>query len=298
MNAARRCAFLTMTDTAGWSIDAELAIPHLRALNWTVASVPWRAARIDWRAWDAVYIGTPWDYPEDPQAFLRVLEAIEVAGVTLLNPLELVRWNIDKTYLRDLEARGAAIVPTVFRERLQATDLPALRRELGAEHLVVKPAISTNASDTYPLRGDPDASLATVLDASFGNRACLVQPFIDAIRDDGEYSLFFIGGELSHTIRKIPAQGDFRVQEEHGAEIRACESPAGLAQTARDVLALVEPEPLYARADFVQGSSGRFLLMELELIEPSLYLRMDQAAPARFAQAFDSRVRAARQDGV
>lgn len=112
MTAVRRCAFLTMADTSGWSIDAHLAIAPLEDLGWSVDSVPWRERAADWHRYDAVYLGTPWDYPEDVTRFLELLADIERAGPVVANPLELVRWNVEKTYLRDLEERGAAIVPT------------------------------------------------------------------------------------------------------------------------------------------------------------------------------------------
>jgi hypothetical protein len=126
---------------------------------------------------------------------------------------------------------------------------------------------------------------------TFGRRPFLVQPFVAAIRDEGEYSLFYLGGDLSHAIRKVPKSGDFRVQEERGADIRAAVPEDSLRDAGSRVMALVTPEAAYGRADFVRGSDGRWLLMELELIEPSLYLRMHPDAPARFARAIDSYVR-------
>lgn len=283
----RRAAFLTMADTSGWSIDAHLAIPPLESLGWTVESLPWRDRSHDWTAYDAVYVGTPWDYPEDPDGFLAVLAAIENAGTALANPLALVRWNLEKSYLRDLESRGAAIVPTEWFASLDDAAIDDILCRSRERPLVVKPVVSTNATDTFPLAGDSDEATRNALKAAFATRACMLQPFIEAIRDDGEYSLFYIGGELSHAIRKVPAAGDFRVQEEHGASITAWQPDGELATVSAAVMALVEPEPLYARADYVRGDDGRWLLMELELIEPSLYLRMDEAAPERFARAFD-----------
>ena len=111
------------------------------------------------------------------------------------------------------------------------------------------------------------------------------------MQSEGEYSLFFFGGDYSHAILKKPRAGDFRTQEEHGADILSIEAPAALVETARQVLGVVNPQPVYVRADFVRGDDGRFLLMELELIEPSLYLRTDAGAPMRFARAFDAYAR-------
>ncbi len=122
----KRCAFLTMDDTAGWSIDAGLGIPPLNALGWTVETLPWRSNGVDWNRQDAVYIGTPWDYPDDPDAFLAALATIDRSSAVLVNPLSLVRWNLSKTYLRDLEEMGAAIVPSIWRDSLEAGALDDL----------------------------------------------------------------------------------------------------------------------------------------------------------------------------
>ncbi len=291
----RRCAFLTMDNTAGWSIDADLAIRPMEALGWRIDNVPWRSAGIQWQDYDAVYIGTPWDYPDDPALFLQTLSRIDGAGPVLVNPLSLVRWNLEKTYLRDLEARGVTIVPTVWLEELTDPAIDSLFARCGSDELIVKPAVSTNATDTFPF--SPQAltpGLRLTLARTFTARPCLVQPFIPAIRDEGEYSLFYIGNGFSHAIQKRPKPGDFRVQEEHGARIDAVEPEARLLAAAERVIATVQPKPMYARADFVRGTHGAFLLMELELIEPSLYLRMHPAAPERFAGAFDRYVANAR----
>jgi hypothetical protein len=131
------------------------------------------------------------------------------------------------------------------------------------------------------------------LQATFDGRPVMVQPFIAGIRDEGEFSMFYFDGDFSHAICKVPKPGDYRVQEERGAEILPVEPDDALLAAADRAMALIEPKPVYARGDFIRGKDGRFLVMELELIEPSLYLRMDADAPGRFARAFDSYVRKA-----
>ena len=125
----------------------------------------------------------------------------------------------------------------------------------------------------------------------FSGRSYFVQPYIEQIQHEGEYSLFFFAGEYSHAIVKRPKAGDFRVQEEHGAEIASVEPEAELVDVARELIALVDPQPVYVRADFVRGDDGQYLLMELELIEPALYFRTSAGAADRFAAAFDKSVR-------
>ncbi len=283
----RLCAFLAMQDSSGWSIDVELGIPPLAALGWRVELVPWRSSAVDWNRFDLVYLGTPWDYPEDPEHFLAVLAAIDASRAVLVNDLSLVRWNLPKTYLRELAERGADVVPGRWLDRYAPEAVAQAARELKARRLVLKPVIGSNARDTFLLSPAGAARAAEQLAAAFGHRPLIVQPYIDAIESEGEYSLFYLGGELSHAIRKTPRAGDFRVQEEHGASILAASPETALVAAADRVMALVHPAPAYARCDLVRGADGRFLLMELELIEPSLYLRMDPAAPQRFAAALD-----------
>lgn len=285
------CAFLTMDSVEGWSIDADLGIAPLEALGWRVEQVPWRSGNARWDDFDAVYIGTPWDYPEDVARFMAVLERIDRSRAVLVNPLALVRWNLPKTYLRDLESRGAAIVPSQWGEHLAPGALETSFDALATERVVVKPVVSTNARDTFLLARDEVRDAEPELVRAFDRRAFVVQPFIERVRSEGEYSLFYFGDAFSHAILKKPKAGDFRVQEEHGASIDAVASPSSALVAAADrVLELVRPAPVYARCDLVRGADGRFLLMELELIEPSMYLRMHPDAPARFAAAFDAYV--------
>ena len=280
------CAFLT-TDRLGAFVtyDAE-AVGPLEALGWTVAMVPWRADA-DWAAFDAVVIRSPWDYQDAPDDFLAVLEAIGARG-RLENPLPVVRWNLRKTYLRDLEAAGVPVVPTRWAEGgLEARDLEAAFGTWGADEVVAKPVVSANADGTFRLGPEP-AAWRDALEA-LGRRPCLVQPFVPAVVAEGEWSVFAFGGEVSHAVLKTPAPGDFRVQEEHGGAIRGvAPGPALLDLTERALAAVPHDGPLlYARVDAVRLPDGSLAVMELELIEPSLYFPFGAGSAARFAAALD-----------
>jgi glutathione synthase/RimK-type ligase-like ATP-grasp enzyme len=280
----RRCAYLTMDDISGFVSDAELSLAPMAELKWEVDMVPWRSD-VDWDEYDLVYICTPWDYQNDVAGFLDVLATIERSSARLVNSLGLVRWNLEKTYLRELETRGADIVPSRFFERFDADRVAACFDAYATGTIVVKPVVGANSDNifvlTHPLPGNVIDELRRV----FGNRPFFVQPFVDSVRSEGEYSLFFFGGDYSHAILKKPKPGDFRTQEEHGADILSVEAPAALVDTARHVLGVVNPQPVYVRADFLRDSGNRFLLMELELIEPALYFRTDPESSTRFARA-------------
>lgn len=289
MHDMKRCAYLVMDDPGDYVTDYHLGIPAMTDLGWQVDCVPWRDPATDWDSYDAVYICTPWDYADHLQQFMRVLEAIDASKAQLVNPLPLVRWNLTKSYLRDLEQRGGAIVPSIWFDAVSAAMVPRWFEQLGADRVVVKPQVGANAQHacvlTQPVADEVVAELLSV----YRERPLFVQPFIDSIQTEGEYSLFFFGGEYSHAIRKVPAAGDFRSQEEHGAEILSIKASPPQIEAAERILSLVDPRPTYVRADFVREGDDD-LLMELEMIEPSLYLRTDHDSPGRFARAFDRNV--------
>jgi len=281
----KRCAFLTLEDPTGYQIDDDLAIPVLEQRGWKVDTIPWTTDDPRWGDYDAVIVRSTWDYYVRPEAFFAVLESIEAADTRLFNDLGVMRWNADKRYLTDLASRGVEVVPSLFGRRLEATDPAHFSEVLGAEKMVIKPVVGANASGAFVL----DKSLASedVL-ARYRDNDFLVQPFCVRIPEDGEVSLFFFDGDFSHAVRKVPKSGDFRVQEEHGGEIVSWAPPADVTDLAREVLESVEARCLCARVDLVRSNDGEgWWLMELELIEPSMYFRMDPGAAPRFADALD-----------
>jgi len=276
-----RLCFLTLEDRSNFVIDDALAIDELARRGVTVDEVPWRR-EVDWQAYAGVVIRTPWDYQRDLPGFLAKLDTIAARGVPLANSPALVRWNAFKTYLGELGARGVPIVPTTYGRGISAGELRALPARLGVAECVIKPVVGANADDTYRVTAKVDAE---PIAARYVDRAWMAQPFVDAVVDEGEHSLFYFGGELSHAIRKVPKPGDFRVQEEHGGEIIAQEPTAELIAAASRVIAALDAPPLQARVDLVRLPDGSLALMELEAIEPSLYFRMHPRAPANFADA-------------
>jgi len=282
----RRVAFLTMDRPDGFVTYDHLAVAPLAARGWAVDFVPWRADA-DWGAIEAVVVRSPWDYQDDPDAFLAVLAAIDASPACLANPLGVMRWNLDKRYLRDLAARGVPTLPTAWGDALTADDVHALHDQFRGE-VVVKPVVGANADATFRLPPEADPTAAV---AALGARPWLAQPFVRAVVDEGEASVFLFGGAVSHAILKTPAAGDFRVQEEHGGVIRSLPLAPDLVDAAARAIAAAEDAGgadgplLYARADLVRWDGG-WAVMEVELIEPSLYFAYDDAAADRFADAF------------
>jgi len=148
--------------------------------------------------------------------------------------------------------------------------------------------VGANGEDAYRVAADATPERFGRIAARFHKRDCMIQPFMTNILTEGEYSLFFFNGVYSHAILKKPAESEFRSQEERGAEILSAEPQAKLLQRAQQAIDTISPAPLYARIDFIRDARDDFLVMELELIEPSMYLRMDPQAPERFASAIDA----------
>jgi len=274
-----------MDDLTGYVFDDELAIEPLAKLGITVETLSWRQTARKWSEFDAVVIRTTWDYQRYADEFLSVLAKIE-AATRLFNPLSVVRWNFDKIYLRELAEKGVKIVPTLFETQYSAENFAAWQDTLNSRELIIKPRVSATAEHTFRLcEFDPAVA------ESFERRPFLVQPFLDTIVNEGEYSLFYFDGEYSHAILKEPKQHDFRVQEEHGGIITAIEATDAMKDAASQALGAVSEPLLYARVDLVRDDIGGFQLMELELIEPALYFRMCERSPTFFAEKLELRMR-------
>ena len=281
----KRCAFLSMASLEQFVCYDELLYAPLQRYGWHVEAVDWRDHSIDWNQFDAVIIRSCWDYQHDPEQFLTVLDTIEHSTARLENPLNVVRWNLSKTYLRELQAKGIPIVPTEWLHGLELTALPTLFTRWQTDEIIIKPTVSANADDTFRLTPTALEQQFPQLQTLFHERDCMAQPFIPSIVTEGEFSLFFFGNEYSHTILKTPKSGDFRVQEEHGGHLQSVEPEAVLRELSRATLAAIPAPTLYARVDWVRTANG-FALMELELIEPSLYFNMNATAAERFARVF------------
>lgn len=249
-----------------------------------LCSVVWDDPAIDPAAYDAFVIGTTWDYAEKAEQFLATLERF--ASIRpVFNSVEIVRWNLRKTYLRELADRGVDVVPTVWCDRVDRAVVDDAFRSFETDEVVIKPQVGAGAWRQVRLRrGDPwpDADALPV-------GAAMVQPFLPAVLEEGEYSFIYFGSEFSHGLRKVPAAGDYRVQSVYGGREFAYEPTAAERAMTKQVVESLDWPLLYARVDMVRGMDGRLQLMELELIEPYLYPDQGPGMGERFGAAlFDN----------
>jgi glutathione synthase/RimK-type ligase-like ATP-grasp enzyme len=286
---SRRIAFITFDQLPELDPDDRLAADELAARGVDVVPAIWDDPHVDWTGFDVAIVRSAWDYHLKLPAFLTWLAARESEGLTLWNSADTIRWNLDKKYLLRLEREGVAIIPTLLIGAGQACDLAGLMDERGWDAVVVKPVFSASAHDTYRITRAEAEPRQDLIDELLRTREIFIQPYMHTIAEEGEWSLLFFNGRFSHALLKRPQEGDFRVQLEYGGSLHALEMPAGLIAQAERVLARVREPWLYARVDGVL-EKGQFLLMELEMLEPLLYLATDSGAPARFAEAIIERV--------
>ena len=262
-------------DPWAWAYDVEAAI--LQRIGIDVVPVPWTTIS-DVRDFDLIMPLVAWGYDRDYQRWLALLTRAEVERWPMLNPPELLRWNGDKTYLRELGDKGIPSVATAEVTSLDPNSLARAGAKLGATDLVIKPPISGGAFGTYRIRpSDP-------IPADVAGRRMLVQPFQPTITA-GEWSLMLFGGKFSHAVLKTPAAGDFRVQPHLGGIDTAAVPPKGAIELATAALAAAPLPALYARVDLIAAANGALKIMELELIEPALFLHHSPDKGAGFASA-------------
>lgn len=276
-------------------VDEPLLVEALARQGLRAASAPWDDPATDWSRARACVLRSTWDYHRRLNDFLAWAERTE-AVTRLCNPAAVIRWNAHKGYLRALEARGVPVVPTLWLER---GTTPRLTERLAGRswgEVVVKPAVSLGAHDTLRVHtrefARADAHAAHVL----ATRDVMVQPYLASVEAYGERSLIFIDGQLSHAIRKKPALAP----EENPSgdpldgyrRVEPAEDELSIARRILHILQASEFEPLYARVDLARDERGAPLLMELELIEPFLFLFLCPEAAERLARAIALRVRA------
>ena len=292
-----RVALVSCSNLPDWEVDDRSLITALEKLNIECFRPAWDDEDFDWSSCDLILPRTTWDYQERIADFLPWLE--RVAGESrLLNPLPLIRWNLDKRYLRDIERSGLISLPESIWLDMQPGDapLPPLRSlcaERGWRRAFLKPVIGATAWGTLPFDALSEDGLSAAeehLREWLPRRGMILQRYHEQVEAEGEFSLIFFEGRFSHGVQKIPRPGDYRVQDDHGATDHPWEPPGDWVTRCAELLEHLTPQPLYARCDFLRGTSGEPLLIELELIEPSLFFRHDSAAAGRFAASILQRL--------
>lgn len=280
----KRIVFLSCDNLDGYVTDDELTLAPLKKAGWSVDVLSW-TADCDWSVYRAAIVRTTWDYTKRLDEFLEKMKLI-ASQTQLINSLDTVIWNSRKKYLKDLSHWGLKTIPTAFT---WPQDWNQIFSDWKTGTLMVKPQVGANSVGTYMI------TPTNIPSSPLFNEAPLIQPFREKIFTEGELSFHFFAGQYSHTVRKIPKSGDYRVQEEHGGTILS-ENPSAedLAQ-ATEIYQTVEKNlkapTLFHRVDVVKNSNNEMEIMEVELVEPSLYFRTHKEAPQNFVNALNSFLR-------
>ena len=286
---APRVCFVTCATWPAVSESDGFVARALERRGATVTPRAWNdpAARFD--GFDAVVFRSNWDYHHAPEDFLAWLAHWEAAGVRFWNPPDLIRWNLSKRYLGELERAGVSVVPTAYLDGDEPDALPALLSARGWETVVVKPVLSASAHDTVLVGPGEAGALARMIAAGGIRTPVMVQPFVEEIRSRGEWSLVFIDGTFTHAALKRPAAGEFRVQPRFGGSSTVERPGAELIAAGRRALDALPVPPLYVRVDGVETPRG-FVVMEVEAHEPGLFFALAPEAAEAFAEAIVRRV--------
>ena len=284
-----RVALATYDRAPSLAPDDQLLIPALRAAGIDAEPAVWTFDDVIWETFDAVVVRSCWDYHLRYEQFREWLERLDGSRLPVFNSIALIEWNSHKRYLIDLSRRGVPIVPTQLIAADDSDAVISAVRDAGWSRFVLKPAVSASGYETHAFAAEVDAAARHTIASVIESGDVLVQPFMEEVPSHGEYSLVYIDGRFSHAAIKRAAESEFRVQTEHGGSVTPVQVDAQLIEAGSKALAALAEVPLYARVDGIVRD-GEFLLMELELIEPNLFLDLQAGSPEAFASALAERL--------
>jgi len=271
-------------DTTTVESEDDKLLDFLKEKGLKIEKVIWNDQNINWENYALAILKSPWDYFDLIEDFCKWLDHLEEKKVHLLNAIDIVRWNSNKRYLQEIEAAGLKITPSIFINKKESINLNHFFEKFNTDKLIVKPCVSGGAKNTFKVTADNVHEINHKLQQLVQNEDFIVQPFLPEILESGEWSFVFFNGKYSHSLIKQAKAGDFRVQPAHGGSVHPQQPNEDLIAIAQNYVSLFAKNCLYARVDgtFV---NGEFLLMELELIEPFLFLNTDPENYNRYYQA-------------
>ncbi len=264
--------------------DDELLQNALTKLGLSSVRLDWSAPDVDWSTFRCIVFRTTWDYFDRIAEFSAWLHLAQTQ-TRLCNAPETIWWNLDKHYLADLETRDVPVVPFRLLEPDAPQSLHGLLEAVGWEEAVLKPCVSGGARHTYRIQRDTADAIQERVRPLLAAESFLLQPFIRDVVRTGEDTVMVVNGRVTHAVRKIPKAGDFRVQDDHGGTVHPLDPTQEHVELAQRAMAACEPAPSYGRVDMVRDDNGKLVVMELELIEPELWLREYPPAAEEFARA-------------
>jgi len=287
----KKIGFATCAEYSRLTQDEQLVLPELEKLGIKAEPFVWDQVDLSQTKFDAIVIRSCWDFYDKSQEYRQWLHTLEHAPVPVFNPPKILHWNLDKSYLRELASKGIAIPKTVWLNQNEKANLRDLLEIHGLKEAVVKPKVSLLGLDTWRTSLQTAGADQDQFQNLLSRKTLMVQEFISEVIDEGELSFVFFLGRYSHCVRKVPRTGEFRIQEEHGGTRRVFEPSSELILQAQKVLDILpknlQGPLLYARVDGIPVE-GKLVIMEVELIDPMLFMKYDEKSPRRFAEAIKS----------
>jgi glutathione synthase/RimK-type ligase-like ATP-grasp enzyme len=253
------------------SNEDDMLLTFLQSKGINIVKEIWNDPNVVWANYDTAIIKSPWDYFDHIKDFYSWLECMDLLNIRLLNPSSVLRWNADKHYLADIKDAGLKVTPTIFLSKDEPFALSDFFVTFNTDKLIVKPVVSGGAKNTLKVTSENAEDIGHKLEQLLNDEDFIVQPFLREIEKDGELSFLFFGGKFSHAVLKKAAKGDFRVQSTFGGSVHVQEPSLETIAKAQAYLDVFAPDCLYARVDVVMIDAD-LVLMELELIEPYLFL--------------------------
>ena len=288
-----KIAIASCRELPEWEVDDRPLVEALEGLGVEVSVVAWDSP-VEWERFDGVLLRTTWDYADRIGEFLEWIDDV-ASRTTLLNPAGVVRWNLDKRYLRDLEEAGVPIAPTVWLEAGSKVELATLLDERGWNRGFLKPVVGASARATRRFRRDEVGGAQQWLDPIVAVEGMMLQPYLESVEGEGEVSAICVEGVARHWVRKVPVPGDYRVQDDYGASDEPWgpdEAARRLAEATLEAAKRWHKAPLVqARVDLLRDQRGRWVLNELELVEPSLFFRHGVETAVKLAEAVVGKLR-------
>lgn len=262
----------------------KLLIDPFQRHGFSLQAIPWDKKEVLWENFDLVIFRSCWDYHLRIPEFLHWLNKLETRKVNLWNPAKIVRWNMDKKYLLDLEKEGIPIIPTLIFNKETIKNAKAIINDKNWQEVVIKPTFGASAYKTVRVKSERLNPELPVLNSIFQESEVIIQPFIQDINIYGELSFIFFNKQYSHTIMKRPRKNEYRSQIEFGGIELSSKPNPNLISQAQQVIEKIDSPLLYARVDCL-NNNGQLQLMELELIEPYLFFEKDRTATENFVAA-------------
>ncbi|TKC05712.1 hypothetical protein FA048_18545 [Pedobacter polaris] len=286
-----KIALITFQDKGAYHIinvqnEDDKLINFLKSKGLNIIKEIWNNDQVKWEDYDLAIIKSPWDYFDLIEDFYAWVSKLEQKNVRLLNPIDIVKWNADKHYLKDIEKAGLKVTPSIFFTKKDEINLQDYFSRFQTDKFIVKPVVSGGSKNTFKVTAANVDEINEKLRSLIQAEDFIVQPFLTEIEENGEWSFLFFGGKFSHALLKKAKSGDFRVQATFGGTVHPIQPSKDLLESAQQYVDQFAKDCLYARVD---GAivNNKFMLMELELIEPFLFLDTEPKSLENYYQALE-----------